>query len=37
MAISSRFSVGIHILTLIAFNKDGVSSSDYLAASVNTN
>ncbi len=37
MSISSRFSVGIHILTLIEINKDGVSSSEYLAASVNTN
>lgn len=37
MSISSRFSVGIHILTLIEVNKDGVSSSDYLARSVNTN
>lgn len=37
MSISSRFSVGIHILTLIEVNKDGVSSSEYLARSVNTN
>lgn len=37
MSISSRFAVGIHILTLIEFNKDGVTSSDYLAGSVNTN
>ncbi|UFT97945.1 Rrf2 family transcriptional regulator [Radiobacillus kanasensis] len=37
MSISSRFSVGIHILSLIEFNKDGVSSSEYLAESVNTN
>ncbi|TCJ02056.1 Rrf2 family transcriptional regulator [Cytobacillus praedii] len=37
MSISSRFSVGIHILTLIEINKDGVSSSEYLAGSVNTN
>ncbi|WP_066307988.1 Rrf2 family transcriptional regulator [Bacillus sp. FJAT-29814] len=37
MSISSRFSVGIHILTLIEINKDGVSSSEYLARSVNTN
>lgn len=37
MSISSRFSVGIHILTLIELNKDGISTSDYLAASVNTN
>jgi Rrf2 family protein len=37
MSISSRFSVGIHIITLIEINKDGVSSSEYLARSVNTN
>jgi DNA-binding IscR family transcriptional regulator len=37
MSISSRFSVGIHILSLIEFNKDGISSSEYLAKSVNTN
>ena len=37
MSISSRFAVGIHILTLIEFNKDGVTSSDFLAGSVNTN
>ncbi|RBW68410.1 Rrf2 family transcriptional regulator [Bacillus taeanensis] len=37
MSISSRFSVGIHILALIELNKDGVSSSEFLAGSVNTN
>ncbi|GAE36187.1 Rrf2 family transcriptional regulator [Halalkalibacter akibai] len=37
MSISSRFSVGIHILTLIDFNKEEASSSEYMAASVNTN
>lgn len=37
MSISSRFSVGIHLLTLIEFNKEGISTSDYLASSVNTN
>ena len=37
MSISSRFAVGVHILSLIEFNKDGVSSSEYLAESVNTN
>ncbi|MFJ8246466.1 Rrf2 family transcriptional regulator [Peribacillus asahii] len=37
MSISSRFSVGIHILSLIEFNKGGISSSDFLASSVNTN
>jgi DNA-binding IscR family transcriptional regulator len=37
MSISSRFAVGIHILSLIDFNKDGVNSSEFLASSVNTN
>lgn len=37
MSISSRFTVGIHILTLVELNKDGVSSSEYIAGSVNTN
>lgn len=37
MSISSRFAVGIHILVLIEMNKDGVSSSEFLAESVNTN
>ncbi|WEG11884.1 Rrf2 family transcriptional regulator [Pullulanibacillus sp. KACC 23026] len=37
MSISSRFAVGVHILTLIEFNKEGISSSEYLAESVNTN
>jgi len=37
MSISSRFSVGIHILSLIAVNKDGVNSSEFIAGSVNTN
>ncbi|MGJ7910723.1 Rrf2 family transcriptional regulator [Neobacillus sp. LXY-1] len=37
MSISSRFAVGIHILALIEMNKDGVSSSEFLAGSVNTN
>lgn len=37
MSISSRFSVGIHILTLIEFDQDGVTSSEALAGSVNTN
>jgi DNA-binding IscR family transcriptional regulator len=37
MSISSRFTVGIHILALIELNKDGISSSEYLAGSVNTN
>lgn len=37
MSISSRFAVGIHILTLIEFNKEGISTSEFLASSVNTN
>ncbi|MGS2780102.1 Rrf2 family transcriptional regulator [Robertmurraya sp. GLU-23] len=37
MSISSRFAVGIHILTLIEINKTGVNSSEFLAGSVNTN
>ncbi len=37
MSISSRFSVGIHILALIEINKNGISTSEFLAASVNTN
>lgn len=37
MSISSRFTVGVHILALIDLNKDGVSSSEFLAGSVNTN
>jgi DNA-binding IscR family transcriptional regulator len=37
MSISSRFAVGVHILSLIEMNKDGVSSSEFLAGSVNTN
>ncbi|OYD09628.1 Rrf2 family transcriptional regulator [Paludifilum halophilum] len=37
MSISSRFAVGIHILSLIAINKGGVNSSEFIAGSVNTN
>lgn len=37
MSISSRFTVGVHILTLIELNKDGISSSEFIAGSVNTN
>ncbi|MFP9130538.1 Rrf2 family transcriptional regulator [Niallia sp. BSM11] len=37
MSISSRFAVGIHILTLIEINKTSVNSSEFLASSVNTN
>lgn len=37
MSISSRFSIGIHILTLIETTKDEVISSEYIAGSVNAN
>ncbi|MFD1039097.1 Rrf2 family transcriptional regulator [Virgibacillus byunsanensis] len=37
MSISSRFSVGIHILALIEINESGISTSEFLARSVNTN
>ncbi|MCS4487115.1 Rrf2 family transcriptional regulator [Staphylococcus americanisciuri] len=37
MSISSRFSIGIHILTLIETTKDEVASSEYIAGSVNAN
>lgn len=37
MSISSRFAVGIHILALIELNKEGITSSEFLASSVNTN
>lgn len=37
MSISSRFAVGIHILTLLEVNNGGVNSSEFIAGSVNTN
>jgi DNA-binding IscR family transcriptional regulator len=37
MNISTRFAVAIHILTLIDSNKDGKSTSEWIAGSVNTN
>ncbi|MBT2698791.1 Rrf2 family transcriptional regulator [Bacillus sp. ISL-40] len=37
MSVSSRFAVGIHILTLLEVNKGGVNSSEFIAGSVNTN
>ncbi|MFP7494493.1 Rrf2 family transcriptional regulator [Terribacillus saccharophilus] len=37
MSISSRFSVGIHILTLLEVNREEVNSSEFIASSVNTN
>ncbi|WP_423802422.1 Rrf2 family transcriptional regulator [Neobacillus sp. SAB-20_R2A] len=37
MSISSRFSVGIHILSLLEVNKDEINTSEFIARSVNTN
>ncbi|WAA09373.1 Rrf2 family transcriptional regulator [Fervidibacillus albus] len=37
MSISSRFAVGVHILAFIELNKVNVSSSEFIAKSVNTN
>ncbi|WP_410768689.1 Rrf2 family transcriptional regulator [Fontibacillus sp. BL9] len=37
MTISSRFSVAIHVLSLLELNKEGVNTSEYIAESVNTN
>lgn len=37
MSISTRFSVGIHILTLIEVNKEVITTSQFLSSSVNTN
>lgn len=37
MTISSRFSVAIHILTLLEIDKDEICTSEYIAGSVNTN
>lgn len=37
MTISSRFSVAIHMLSLVAYSPQDVISSDFLARSVNTN
>jgi DNA-binding IscR family transcriptional regulator len=37
LSISSRFAVGIHILALLEINKQGPSTSEFLAGSVNTN
>ncbi|WP_454192615.1 Rrf2 family transcriptional regulator [Paenibacillus sp. Marseille-Q7038] len=35
--VTSRFAVGIHILSLLEINKDTVNTSDFLAGSVGTN
>lgn len=37
MKISSRFSVAIHVLSLISLNQNIVSTSEWIAESVNTN
>jgi len=37
MTTSSRFTVGIHILTLLAYSRGDVLTSEYIAGSVNTN
>ncbi len=37
MAISTRFSVAVHILTLIHLNRDKQITSDFIAESVGTN
>lgn len=37
MSISSRFAVGIHILSLLGINQEDVNTSEYIAKSVNTN
>lgn len=37
MKISSRFSVAIHILTLLDINNDGKNTSEFIAGSVQTN
>jgi Rrf2 family protein len=34
---SSRFATAVHILTLLAYERDEALTSDYIAASVNTN
>lgn len=35
--VTSRFAVGIHILSLLEMNKDTVNTSEFLAGSVGTN
>ncbi|MEK3979546.1 Rrf2 family transcriptional regulator [Psychrobacillus sp. FSL K6-2836] len=37
MKISSRFTVAIHVLSLISLNQNVVSTSEWIAESVNTN
>ena len=37
MSITTRFSVGIHILAVLDIYQDEVTSSSFIASSVNTN
>lgn len=37
MKISSRFTVAVHILSLIAIQSDTLCTSEWMAGSVNTN
>ncbi len=37
MSTNSRFTVGIHMLTLLALSGEEVVTSEYIAGSVNTN
>lgn len=37
MKISSRFSIGVHILSLLSIGKDAHCTSEWIAGSVNTN
>ncbi len=37
MAANSRFSIAVHVLTMLAQDCDGRVKSDYIARSVNTN
>lgn len=37
MKISSRFTVAVHILSLIDFDRDTLCTSEWIAGSVNTN
>ena len=37
MKISSRFSIAVHILSILKNNPSSLCTSDYMAESVNTN
>ncbi|WP_291567773.1 MULTISPECIES: Rrf2 family transcriptional regulator [unclassified Clostridium] len=37
MKISSRFSVAVHILSMLSMEKDNLCTSEWIAGSVNTN